>query len=114
MAHQKRKPSPHQAAAAAFSRVCGIASAPWGAVAAAIAADLKASSYLRDRTIKGAQNAEEAVRQALRAADIIPLGGDIDGAHRDEVAELALQALADAGLLTDKAVKRINERGEEI
>jgi hypothetical protein len=102
------KPSPRLVATVAFYRACGIASAPWGDVAAGIAEALKEASYLRDKTLRGAQRAEETIRQALLGGDMVPPGGDIDGSRAPEVQELALQALADTGQLTDRALLRIN------
>ncbi|MEU4575975.1 hypothetical protein [Nonomuraea sp. NPDC023979] len=109
MAHQKPKPSPHTIARAAFQRVCGIASAPWEAIAPAMAADLKAASYLRDRTVAGAEAAEKTIRTAIWVSGIVPLGGDIDGAHAGDVADLALRALSATDQLTRRAVERLPE-----
>ncbi|MER6575795.1 hypothetical protein [Nonomuraea sp. NPDC001023] len=111
MARQKPKPSPRKVAQAAFQRVCGIASAPWEAIAPAIAADLKTASYLRDRTTRGVEGAEKTIRDAIWVSGIVPLGGDIDGIHAADVADRALRALSATGQLTARGGARLSEEG---
>ncbi|WP_436759360.1 hypothetical protein [Streptosporangium sp. V21-05] len=107
------KPSPFAAALEGFHAALGAASAPSEKAAESMVDALRSYSYLRDRTLAGKENARRIVQQEL--GTVIPISGDIDGAHAEQVARLVVRALAASTALTDRALRRISPpAGNEV
>lgn len=105
MPRHKPKPAPTAAALSGFYSALGIASAPWDKAVSGIVDALRAASYLKDSTQQGREEACRVVQHAIH--HLIPIGGDIDGSRAHETAQVAVDALAARGALTDRAMHRL-------
>ncbi len=110
MPHPKPKPSPTVVAREGFNSALGIASIPVDLASAAIVDALADRSYLRARGAQALKAADDAATTALTPlAGIGGIGGDIDGSRAGEAVTVVLDALAEGGHLTPKALERLHE-----